>query len=166
MGQFKVDLTTDPITITLPATVRYIFPHFVGSADAITYTPTVTKDVYTKLVPSMTAKEADGITFAADSLTIVTPGDYRFDISVRFSGANQNDIWQIKIYKNTAAMDLSAGRFITRTTAASLSDAKTYFWYLLDLVAGDDISFRMTNLTATRNPTIQDFKILCEMRPE
>lgn len=133
--------------------------HWVGSADGVTYTPAITKDVYIKITPGMVEHENDGMTYAADTLTIIKSGDYTVDIAVRFSGANQNDVWQIKVYKNNAAMSSSVGRFIIRTTAAGQPDSRSFFWYLQDLATDDDISFHMTNLTATRDPTIVDFKI-------
>jgi len=136
--------------------------HFVGSADSISYTPTVAKDVFTKLVPVMVSHEADYITFGGDTLTIQAGhiGDYTIQISVRMSGSNANDIWQIKVYKNAVKMPTSIGQFIFRTTSAGLADTKSYFWYLQDLAEGDDISFYVTNLSASRNPTFDDFKIM------
>jgi len=148
--------------------VKYSYAHAVISADDVTYTPTVTKDVYTKLVPSSTCRHYHNITCQGDTLTIADTfdGDYDFNISVRLSGANQNDAWQIKIYKNAEAMGSSVGRFVFRTTAAGQADTRYFFWYLEDLVGGDDISFYITNLTATRNPTIVDFKVYVEQKPE
>ena len=146
--------------------LTYNFIHWVGSADVITYTPSITQNLYTKLTPAMVEHENDGMTYAADSLTVISAGDYTIDISVRFSGANANDAWQIKVYKNHIAMASSVGRFIIRTNTAGLPDTRSYFWYLQDLAADDDISFRMTNLTASRDPTFLDFKIYMEKKPE
>ena len=152
--------------VTITGDLVYDFTHWVGSADVITYTPSITQNLYTKLTPAMVEHENDGMTYAADSLTIISAGDYTIQISVRFSGANANDAWQIKVYKNGAAMGSSVGRFIIRTNTAGQPDTRSYFWYLTDLAADDDISFRMTNLTASRDPTFLDFKIYMEKKPE
>ena len=135
--------------------------HWVGSADSISYTPTIAKDVYTKLTPGMVEHEGDDITYAADTLTVEAGhvGDFEIQISVRFTAANANDAWQIKVYKNHLAMDSSVGRFIIRSAGSGLPDTRSYFWYLQDLAIGDDISFHMTNLSASRDPTFLDFKI-------
>ena len=135
--------------------------HWVGSADSISYTPTIAKDVYTKLTPGMVEHEGDDITYAADTLTVEAGhvGDFEIQISVRFTAANANDAWQIKVYKNHVAMPSSVGRFIIRSSGSGLPDTRSYFWYLQDLAIGDDISFHMTNLSASRDPTFLDFKI-------
>ena len=148
--------------------IEYNFAHAIMSADSVAYTPTVAKDVYTKLVPGSACHEADYITCQGDTLTILTgfDGDYRIDISIRLSGANVNDAWRIKIYKNSLPQPTSVGRFVFRTTSAGEPDTRYFFWYLDDLVAGDDISFYITNLTASRNPTITDFKVYAEQKPE
>ena len=161
-------LNNNTVEITADGDLEYAFAHFVGSADSVSYTPTITQNVYTKLIPSMVSHEADHITFAADSLTINSgyDGDYFILISVRLSGANANDAWRIKVYKNASSFPSSVGQFIFRTTTGGYTDTKFYMWYLPDLVAGDDVSFYITNLSASRNPTIQDMKIYMEKKPE
>ena len=165
-GQRITDTSKNPIAVRYPGDLTYNFVHFVASADSIDYTPTVSAGVYTKLLPVMVAHENDGFTFADDSLTIITPGDYFINISVRFSGANANDIWRIKVFKDKIALGSSIGRFVVRTTAAAQPDTKSFFWYLEELVADNVIDFRITNFTASRNPTFRDFKIYMEKKPE
>ena len=145
------------------------FAHFVGSADSLTYTPDLGgASTFIKLTPGMIAHETDYITYAADSITIDAgyDGDYLIDISIRLSGANVNDVWQIKVYKNGLAMLSDVGRFIFRTTASGQADTRSFFWYLIDLVEGDDISFYIANLTADRDPTIMDMKIFISRMAE
>ena len=146
--------------------LTYDFHHIVASADSIAYTPTITQNEYLLLAPSMTAHEADGITLSGDTLTVSVAGDYFINISVRFSGANQNDVWRIKVYINGSPTPSSVGRFVIRTTSAGEPDVRSFFWYLIGLVADDEITFTMTNYTASRNPTFTDFKIYMEKKPE
>ena len=161
-------LNNNTVAITSTGDIEYGYSHFVGSADSVSYTPTVSQNVYTKIKPGMVEHEADHITFAADTLTINSgyDGDYLVFISIRLAGANANDFWRIKIYKNKLAFPVSVGQFIFKTTAGGVSDTKSYVWYLKDLVAGDDISFYVTNLSASRNPTIEDMKIFMDKKPE
>jgi hypothetical protein len=154
------------VKISSTGVFQYNFVHGVYSADSVSYTPSITKDLYTKLTPSMSSHESDGITFAGDTLTILTAGDYFINISVVFSGTNANDIWRIKIYKNNIPLPSSAGRFVIRTTGAGTVDNRSYFWYLIGLSVNDNISFRITNQTASRNPTFTDMKIYIEKKPE
>lgn len=156
--------------MTLAGDLVYGFIHFVGSADSVAVTPTVTQYVYTKLLPGITAHETGGVTFAADSLTILTSGDYVCNISITLSGTNANDYWRIKVYKNNAALPNtganSIGRFSFRTTANNQTDTRSYLWYLKDLAINDVLSWRITNLSASRNPTITDMKIYFYKAPE
>lgn len=151
--------------LTIAGNLKYSFVHAVGSADGISYTPSVTQNVYTKLVPSIVWREQDGIT-CKDSVQITVAGDYRVDISIALSGANVNDFWRLKIYKNGVAYSPELGRFRWRTVSSGVTDTRSYFWYLMGLTANDWISFRLTNETASRNPTITDFKVFIEQKPE
>ncbi len=150
--------------------LTYGFIHFVGSADSVAVTPTVTQYLYTKLLPGIVTHEADGVTFAADSIKILTAGDYACFISVTLSGTNANDYWRIKVFKNNAALPNtgagSVGRFVFRTTANNQTDTREYAWYFKDLAVNDVLSWRITNLSATRNPTITDMKLYFYKLPE
>jgi hypothetical protein len=152
------------------ADLTYNFIHFVGSADSVAVTPVVTQYIYTKLLPGIVAHETDGVTFAADSLTVLTAGDYICHISISLSGTNANDYWRIKVFKNNAALPNtgagSVGRFVFRTTANNQTDTREYVWYLKDLAVNDVLSWRITNLSATRNPTVTDMKLYFHKIPE
>ena len=150
--------------VTIAGWLKYEYAHVVAGATGLSYTPTITKDVYLKIAPTMATLEADYVTFAGDTATIINPGDYFIMYTARHSAANANDVWEVQLRKN--AVDSEVSQFIYRTTAAGLSDTKTYFWYLKNLVAGDDLSFWITNLTASRNPTFVDIKIFIEQKPE
>ena len=151
--------------LTIAGNLKYGFVHAVGSVDATSYTPSVSQNVYTKLVPTIVWRENDGLT-CLDSVKILTAGDYRLDIALSLSGANANDFWRLKVYKNGAAFSPELGRFRWRNLAGGVTDTRSYFWYLIGLAANDWISFRITNETASRNPTITDFKVYLEIKPE
>jgi hypothetical protein len=151
--------------VVINGLLEYELIHAVGSADSISYTPVVSRWKYKKLTPTLVWHEADGLT-CSDSIKVLTPGDYRIDISVSLSGTNANDFWRIKVFKNNVSFPTSIGRFRFRTVSSGVSDTRSYFWYLEGLKVNDYISFRITNETASRNPTITDMKVYIEKKPE
>lgn len=140
----------------------YEFRHAAAYGEGLSYTPNLTQNVYTKLTPTLTTIEADGITVAGDSITIVTPGDYYVQVTCGFHGS-ANDDFAIKLYKNGATTT-------SRSRVAGMGSNNdvqiNYFWYVKDLVAGDDLCFRMTNLDSNNDPTITDFKFYIRKEPE
>lgn len=140
----------------------YEYRHAAAYGEGLSYAPNLTQNVYTKLVPSLTTIEADGITVAGDSITIVTPGDYYIQMSCSFHGT-ANDDFAIKLYKNGAT---TASRARVSADGANNDVSVSYFWYVKDLVAGDDYCFRMTNLDSNTDPTITDFKYYIRKEPE
>jgi hypothetical protein len=144
----------------------YHLAHAAAYREAITYTPAVTQNVYTKITPTFTISEADSITIAGDTITIKTgyDGDYKLDFSLTMSGANGDD-FRVKLYKNNATTGVNGSNHVT-TTGATNYVSLSYFWYLTDLVAGDDLSFRITNTTDSDDPTITDIKFYIEKKPE
>lgn len=164
-------VVNDSLRVEGPAIIKgdlvYEFPHAVGSADSVSVALTVTQNVYKKIViPGLTWKEADGITCAADSAKILTAGDYKVYMSNTVSATNSNDVWRIKIYKNNAPMPSSVGRYVFRTTSDGQTDTRNFTWYLPGLSVNDVLSWRITNQTASRNPTFTDVKYIIEKMPE
>jgi hypothetical protein len=151
--------------VTIAGNLKYGFIHAVGSVDATSYTPSVSQNVYTKLVPSIVWRETDGLT-CLDSVKILAAGDYRIDVSIALSGTNVNDFWRLKIYHNGAAYSPQLGRFRWRSVASNVTDTRSFFWYVEGLAVNDWLSFRLTNETASRNPTITDMKVYIEQKPE
>lgn len=163
----QMNLNNNTVKIDATGDLKYGFAHAVGSADSQSVALTVSQNVYKKIeVTGMTWHEVDKITAAADSVTILSAGDYKFDMSIRLSGTNANDEWRIKLFKNNVAFPTSVGRFVFRTVTNSQADTRSFFWYLKDLAINDVISWKITNLSASRNPTITDIKVYCEKKPE
>jgi hypothetical protein len=143
--------------------ITYGFTHAAAYAENISYTPNLTQNVYTKLLPSFTISEATNITIAGDSMTIITPGDYLILFTITLSGANGDD-FRIKLYKNNAITGINGSNHIT-TTGAPNYTSLSYFWYSISLVLNDKLSFRMTNTTNNGDPTISDIKFYIEKKP-
>lgn len=116
-----------------------------------TYTPAVTQNVYTKITPTFTIPETSYITAAGDSLTIQTSGDYYFLWTFQVTGTNTSD-FDFQVRKNNVSVQSAA----QTTTGAGNYHSISVMWYFQDLVAGDDISFYVTNTTNGDDPTIRN----------
>jgi hypothetical protein len=147
--------------------LTYDFIHFSAFKDTSIVFNTDGNGVYTKVlpkfVPSYGIVENDGFTFAGDSLTIITPGDYRVESDFILHGP-VNTEWKVGIFKNSVLVRAAE---IT-TTGANNRTQISVDAYLLNLAAGDDISIKVANLTNpyTDDPTFTDFNFYCEKKPE
>ena len=144
-------------SVRINGDLTYDYRHAVAYGEALTYTPAVTQNVYTKLTPTLTTSEADGITIAGDSIKIIKTGDYYVNVVCTFSGANGND-WRLKLYRSRSGVltAVSGSNHVT-STGASNYVTLNYFWYVVDAAVDDGYSFRMTNTTNNDDPTITDF---------
>jgi hypothetical protein len=150
--------------INVAGDIKYQFAHAAAYAEAITYTPLVTQNIYTKLRPTFTTSEAANITSAGDSITIVAAGHYLVQFSVTMSGANGDD-FRVKMYKNNAITGINGSNHITTTGATNFANL-SYFWYVIGLVAGDRLSFKITNTSSNGDPTISDIKFYIRQEPD
>jgi hypothetical protein len=117
-------------------------------AELISYTPNLTQNVYTRFLPTFSTTENDGFTIAGDSITIIKAGSYSVNFTRAFQGGNNED-YNIAICKNGVRV-----RTIRRTTmGANNYVGGNAFKYLDNLVAGDDISIKITNITNSGDPT-------------
>jgi hypothetical protein len=150
--------------VTITGQLYYAFIHGACYAENISYTVPVTQNVYSQINPSpaMTVSEADGLTLANNTITILTAGDYKVDIILTLNGATSED-FRVKMYKGASAYGPGSNRISTSgaTNYVSLS----YFWYV-SFVANDVISFYITNTSSDNDPTISDMKVYLEKKPE
>ena len=141
-------------------------PHAIGSADStVTYSVTGTQNVYYKIIPTFTMRESDGMTMAADTVTLATAGDYEIWIWIAATTSNANEQLRIKLYINNMPMPTSLGRFIYLSMGTGNYGSRNYMWYRTCL-ANDKISFRIANISASRAITIADFKVYVKKIPE
>lgn len=150
--------------LTLTGDLKYRYTHEIGSGDSINTTYTLTRNVYQKMTSlSLTPHDTDGIKIQGDSIQIWKhEGDYWMTPVVAGNGANANDRIQIKVFINNVASATSLGRYII----AGNGLPQDYHYYLKDIPKGAWISFHITNLTASRNFTLTDFKVLISKAPE
>ena len=153
--------------VKIKGDLTYNFIHGVGSADStVTYSVTGTRNVYYKIIPTFTMRESDGLTLVADSVVISTAGDYTFWAWIAATTSNTNDQLRIKIYDNNTPSPTSLGRFIILSNGNDVYETKGYMWYKVALAANHNISFRISNTSASRAITIADFKIFVQKEPE
>ena len=160
------DFEIDGSTFTIHGELEYEFKHLVASADSVSVTTTIgTQFAYFKMLPGMTEHDNLGFVLAGDTVTVLNTGDYIIHFAITASGANLNDRFRIKLYTNAQPHGTEIGRMSWKVTSAGQQDTKAYFWYM-DLTANDVLSFRVTNLTAARDLTITDMKIMITRAPE
>ena len=154
-------------TLRINADVSYNLPHGVFSADSVNVTSVITPlGHYTKMLPTMTAREADYLTFAGDTITIIKAGDYEVYSNMCVTTSNQNDRLQIKVFKNGVPYSPALGRFIIQSEGTGITSSHGYLWYATGCAVGDKLSFYITNLTAARNAVISDMKVVIKRMPE
>lgn len=129
------------------------------------YTPNVTgAGTYVKWTPTFTETEKFRITVAGDSITIPTAadaGDYVVRVAFTLQNAAADD-FTLQIRKNNVSIHS------TRFTGAGASEYITVAtWaYLDDLVAGDDISFYITNTVDADDPVMTGIVIYMDRQHE
>ncbi len=154
--------------VDISGVLTYNYIHAFAEKEDTTITPNCNGNgVYTKiggLFNSTGIIENDGLTLSlGDSITIITPGDYRITYSFTVLGGNAID-WKIAVFKN------SVKQYGVRRTTSGVTNYSggTLPYYLKNLVTGDDISFKVTNLTNpyTDDPTFTNLNIFIEKMPE
>lgn len=157
-------VTWDNLNDALIDSIIYLIkqPH-IFLEDAA-YTPNVTgAGTYVRINPKFTETEKYRMTVADDSVTIVTgaAGDYVVRIAFTLQNAAADD-FTLQIRKNNVS------QHSTRFTGAGASEYITVAtWaYLDDLVAGDDISFYITNTVDADDPVMTNIIIFMDRQHE
>lgn len=134
-------------------------PYCSASKSSLSYTPALTKDVFTKIASAgdLAVEANSGFTIAGDSIRVLTAGNYEIHFSIVLYAAS-TDNFQIKLYKNNAAAG-SGGRVIVSTHSDQSYSNCTTFWFLT-AAANDYFHFRIANITDNDDPTITDYKLI------
>lgn len=152
--------------VQMTGLLAYNFIHGACYVEAINYTPAVTQNLYTQIVPSpsMTVSEQHGLTISNSTITIATAGDYKVDIVVTMTCPGNSDDFRVKMYKNGFATGVPGSNRVSPGGSNQYAEL-SYFWYL-PLAAGDVLTFWVTNTANDNDPTISDMKIYLEKKPE
>jgi hypothetical protein len=165
---------TDSITATLARDVTiggdlaYEMVHFFAHKEDTTVTPNCAgASVYVKILPNWRTgwglDENDGFTFAGDTITIITPGDYFMIYSFTVQGSVGDD-FKVAVFKNAVKI-----YGVKRTTTGSTNfGGGTLPFYFINLIAGDDLSIKVANLTGagTNDPTFTNLNWFIYKIPE
>ena len=147
--------------------------HGIASADSMVasgnnyITIGGTQNVYYKINTSgaspgaMAAREQDGVLIQGDSCKILTAGDYKVHIWISATTGTANDKIKVKLFTNNTQNATTLGRFIINSNN-STTTGTTYFMWYKSFAVNDWISFRATNLSASRTILISDVKYLIE----
>jgi len=147
--------------------VEYDLPVIFMNKNDTTVTPNCTgTNVYSKILPKyrigFDLLLNNDFTFAGDSITIIVPGDYISIFNYTMNGSNGDD-FSVGVFKNGVRV------YHTKTTTFGATNfagsALTY--YFIGLVAGDDISLRVANMTTPGNndPTFTNINWMMKKEP-
>jgi len=129
--------------------LRHAYMDFQDSSEVVNVSQNVYSYITNDNKTLFTTIEASNITESGDTLTIITPGDYIIMFSFEVENSSVGDRYRIGIFKNNIKVFSIGQKF------PSASDTKIIsgFYYFENLVAGDDISFRVTNTVDNDDPT-------------
>jgi hypothetical protein len=152
--------------VQMTGLLTYNFVHGACYVESISYTPDVTQNLYTQIVPSpaMTVSEQKGLTISNSTITIGITGDYKIDIVLTLTCSAVSDDFRVKMYKNGSAVGIPGSNHISPGGSNQYA-VLPYFWYV-PLSAGDVLTFWITNTQSNNDPTISDMKIYLEKKPE
>lgn len=132
-------------------------PYCYLYADSISYTPLITRYVYTKINSGLlTIQDSSRITVAGDSIQVQITGGYLLMASWSVS-SGVNDDFRVRYTINSVFAVPPQGRYVFSTDGANDYVSANWFWYW-DLNAGDWISFYITNETNNDDPTFRNIK--------
>lgn len=130
--------------------------HAYGGFQNTATTITCTQNVWAKVTNGTsnlwTALEYDGITMAADVMTIVNGGDYTGHISLAISGGVNEDYF-LRIYNNTTAAQMGYIIAVTTTGAGNYQTLSLPIY--LEVSAGDQLQLEIMNITNNNDATVR-----------
>ena len=128
-------------------------PHGAMSFQDSAFVIDLTQNAFSKVTNAgndlFTVNDADGVIIAGDTLTIITPGTYLVNAGLSFSGT-AGDVFEFALFKNAVI----ASPKMERSTSQTDIGAVPLPFYLEALVAGDDISLRITNSASNDDATV------------
>ena len=136
--------------------ITFDMVHAFSYLSEAAYTPNTVVNIPFKLIPGTTIDYLEGVTIAGDSVTILKDGSYKLMLHVTFSG-DVNVDWVIDAYKNNVAQN--KGKLKCTTTGAANFNGNVWCWHFMDIVAGDDLSLKITNITNSTDPVIKEVQL-------
>jgi hypothetical protein len=128
----------------------HCFMHFRDSAILITASQNAWYKVNNATNGLWNADEFDYLTKTGDTVRVDYAGDYWSMYTLRLSGTNQMDRYQLGIFKNGILQNLSSHTLAVNNGQMTL----VLQWYFVGVVAGDYISLRVRNVTNGNDPTL------------
>ena len=152
-------IKADSAVITV---LDYLPPHgamnFSDSATVVALTQNVWAHITGPVTNLFTSVDADGITIAGDSITIITPGDYMAWTGFSFEGT-PSDVFHISLYKNGVITSWEMHRKTSNNDTGNMGMPM-----LLDnLVAGDDLTLYIRNTGDNDDATLVSGQLVIYM---
>ncbi len=128
-------------------------PHAEMSFQDSAFVLDITQNTFIKVTNTgndlFTVTDADQMTLAGDTITVILPGTYIMVASLSFSGT-AGDVFEFAAYKNGVIDSPKMERSTSQTDIGNVSLP----FYIEALVAGDDISLYMTNTANSDDATL------------
>jgi hypothetical protein len=127
-------------------------PHISADTSRINYVlPIITQNVFEYLPISETElDDKHGFEVVGDSVLVQQDGSITIALNLSYIGNAQSDVWRKGVFCN--GMEVNTVSRSTTSTSVGNSTVIASFY----VFAGDYLSFKMTNESAVRNPTISD----------
>ena len=157
--------TTVTENLTATKDFVYSYPNYSGRATALTYTPNVTVNTPFRLALVLTAIKTKNIAYTGDTaLVIAIAGNYKISLNLYLTATAAGETYKVNVYKNNSLVTI-ANPTVTSTGAAY------YFsipcdWDLQGLNFGNIITFKITNVTNSNDPTIKEVLLMANKKPE
>jgi hypothetical protein len=162
-GDFNSDTLRINGDLKVSGQITFAYKHLVAYLTGGSYTPNVVSNTPFKLAPGTTVTENDGLTYAGDTITIITAGDYKLEFAAVLQGSNGDD-FKFTVRKN--GTEFTSGNAVITTTGAGNYITVNWFYYFPGLAAGDDISFYVTNEGSSNDPTFRAWKVYIKKEME
>jgi len=128
-------------------------PHASLAFEDSAFVIPITQGIFAKVTNTgndlFTLIDADDMTAAGDTMTVIKPGTYLVMAGLSFSGS-ASDVWEFAVFKN----GVKASAKMERSTSQTDIGAVPLPFYMEDLEAGDDLSLRITNTASSDDATV------------
>lgn len=127
-------------------------PHIAGDTSRYNQVLTITVQNQFEYLPISNTHLEDiyGFTVIGDSIRVDVTGHITIALNLSYTGNAQSDVWRKGIFVNGVENN-TVSRSTTSTSVGNSTVIAT-----TDVLAGDYISFKLTNESAVRSPTIND----------
>lgn len=126
-------------------------PHISGDTTRYSLVLDLTQNIYTDIpIGNFSTEDEWGYTLIGDSIRCDVAGHITIAFNMSYIGNASSDVWRMGIFNNATELH-TVSRSTSSTAVGNSTAVKT-----TTVAVGDYITFRMTNESASRDPTLED----------